>query len=366
MEDIETIVIDNGSYNIKAGFSGDDEPRSVFPTIIGKPKYSQVFDNGSYNYNNEVIYIYRSWGVRNINYPIKNGIITNWDDMEKIWEYTFYKELRIDPTEHPVLLTEQLFNPRPIREKITQIMFETFNVPSFFLAKAPILSLYATGRTTGVVVECGHDTTQILAINDGYSIPCSSAKYQIAGSDVSFELKKLLHNKYQFKTDSEHQILDDIKEKFCYVSQKLENDIKNPSEIQRSYELPDGNLIKIDKERVQATEILFQNNPNHDYPGISNSIINSINQCDDEYKQTLYDNIILSGGSTLFDGFADRIRNELNHSVKSRIIAAPHRKSAAWIGGSILASLTTFPQMAISKDSYEENGPSIISQAKLN
>uniref|UniRef100_Q7M3B0 Actin beta (Fragments) n=1 Tax=Sus scrofa domesticus TaxID=9825 RepID=Q7M3B0_PIG len=192
-----------------AGFAGDDAPRAVFPSIVGRP------------------------------YPIEHGIVTNWDDMEKIWHHTFYNELRVAP------------------EEMTQIMFETFNTPAMYVAIQAVLSLYAS-----ILTERG---------------------------------------------------------KLCYVALDFE-----------SYELPDGQVITIGNERFRCPE-------------------------------DLYANTVLSGGTTMYPGIADRMQKEITALAPStmKIIAPPERKSV-WIGGSILASLSTFQQMWISKQEYDESGPSIV------
>eukprot|EP01084_Bolivina_argentea_P095887 172385_1 len=94
-------------------------------------------------------------GILSLKYPIEHGIITTWDDIEQIWHHMFYNELRIQPDEHSILLTEPPLNPKANREKTTQIMFETFNTPAFYLAVQPVLALYASGRSTGVVLDSG-------------------------------------------------------------------------------------------------------------------------------------------------------------------------------------------------------------------
>ncbi|KKY32594.1 putative actin2-like protein [Diaporthe ampelina] len=376
------IVLDNGSGTIRAGFAGDDLPKCYFPSFVGRPKHLRVLAGAL---EGEVFIGQKAAtelrGLLKIRYPLEHGIVTDWDDMEKIWGYVYDEGLktlseenqadREDLAQHPVLLTEPPLNPRSNRDTAAQILFETFNVPALYTSIQAVLSLYASGRTTGIVLDAGDGVSHAVPVYEGFAITNSIQRIDVAGRDITEYLQTLLRKSgYVFHTSAEKEVVRHIKEAVTYVAHDPRKEEKDWAQIKLDqnkvveYTLPDGNKMKIGAERFRAPEILFDPEIiGLEYPGVHQIVVDSINRTDLDLRKALYSNIVLSGGSTLTRGFGDRLLTEVQRlavkDMRIKIFAPPERKYSTWIGGSILAGLSTFRKMWVSIDDWHEN-PDII------
>jgi len=298
----QPVVIDNGSGVIKAGFAGDQIPKYLYPNYVGRPKHVRVMAGaleGDLFIGSKAE---EHRGLLTIKYPMEHGIVKDWNDMERIWSYVYGKDqIQTFAEEHPVLLTEAPLNPRKNREKAAEIFFETFNVPALFISMQAVLSLYATGRTTGVVLDAGDGVTHAVPIYEGFAMPHSIMRVDIAGRDVTRYLQLLLRREGQnFYTSSELEIVRTIKERVCYLSINPQKEETVESE-RSQYQLPDGSMLEVGPSRFRAPELLFRPDLiGEECEGIHEVLAYSIQKSDMDLRKTLFSNIVLSGGSTLF------------------------------------------------------------------
>jgi len=367
----EALVVDNGSETIKAGFSGDDAPCSVLMSLVGRPRPEVK------HAHNKEVYVGNETQVKcselKLTSPIEGGIITSWawDDMEKIWHHTYYNELRVAPEEHTVMLTESPLNRKANREHMARIHFENFSVPAMHVQNECELSLYASGRTTGCVFDSGDGASNVVSVYEGWAIPKAVRRVRVAGRDLTEWMAGLLRKKgYTFQDTfyPGRKIVRDIKEKLCYVAVDYGNEMKKArgsAGLAKDYTLPDGNVIQVNTARFNCPEAFFKPEfvASRGCYGLNYNIADAIQKCMD-IRKDLFQNIVCSGGSTMFDGLAERIVEEItalcDRTMIVKTIALQERKHSVWIGGSILSALATFQSMWIAKAEYDEAGPTVV------
>ena len=369
------IIIDLGSGQIKAGFSGQELPKKIFNSFIGESKYKKIIK--SLNKDNTIkkeLFIGsecdKNLNILKLRYPINHGVFTNCEDIYPIFNYIF-SLLKIPSEEikyHPILISEPLENRINNRENISKILFEQFSINKLFFASQPVLSLFSTSNTTGVVLESGEGVTQSCAIYEGYSLPNSFQRYDYGGGDVTIYLDELLKKMgYFFETSAEKLLIKEIKEKYCWACPtNISENIKKNSEFEKeNHFLPDGNVMKLGVERIYPAEILYSPDIiGLEYPGFHEMILNSINNTDIELRTKLYQNILLGGGNTAINGTANKIYSEIkkavNQNMKINIHSPKNPHLLCWIGGSVISGMEIFKKMWISKQEWEENGNKIL------
>merc|ERR1712164_69863 len=379
------IIMDNGTGMMKCGLSGTDAPTVTFASCVGYPKNKAMMTGGNKEY-----YVgeeaQQKRGILVLKFPLEHGVITNWDDMEKIWAHTFDNELRVvvggesedDEDVAGVLLTEAPMNPRENRERMTQIMFETFNARRFYVAIQAVLSLYASGRTTGVVVDCGDGVSHTVPIYEGYSMPHAIQRINLAGRDLTDYMCKILtESKINLHTSAERMSAMKIKEELCFVSMNFAEEVDNFAGKEKQFELPDMSVVTVHNQIIRCPELMFKPSlDGREMMGLHELAKKTVDDCDLDVRKDLLANIVMSGGTTMFPNMPERLQAEVEKLVaegaKVKVIAPPERMISVWIGGSILASLSTFNRMWIHQFSqpdasppitgYDEVGPRIVHQ----
>ncbi|XP_069486406.1 actin-like protein 7B [Ambystoma mexicanum] len=366
VKETKAIVIDIGTRHCKTGYAGDHKPAYIVSSTVGKhfQETAKTGDNRKESFVGQEL-LNAKINLKLVN-PLRHGIVVDWECVQDIWEYIFVKEMKISPEEHAALISDPPLSPVTNREKYAETLFEVFGSPAMHIANQSILSMYSYGKISGLVVESGHAVSYVVPIYEGYMLPNITERVDYAGSDVTKFLKQLLNDAGNMFTEDHLPMMDYMKKKCCYLSLDLGYEMGLPSsDYVVDYELPDGRIITIGKERFLCSEALF--NPSLiglNQPGLQTLVNGSINKCDDTLRHDMLSNILLCGGSTTLEGFPDRFQRELNKAFPKDDIpiieASPERKYAVWTGGSILASLKSFQQLWVSKEEYEEQGPMVI------
>ncbi|CAD5164519.1 unnamed protein product [Musa acuminata subsp. malaccensis] len=429
-DEVSAIVLDLGSYTCKAGYAGEDAPKAVFPSAVGSIYQAGATDEVKHEKDSDSMYDSENAdkiktrklyvGTQALGYrrdhmevisPIKDGVVVDWDIVDNIWNHAFRERLLIDPKEHPMLLAEPSFNTPQQREKAAELMFESYKVPALFLAKNAVLTSFASGRATSLVVDSGGGSTTIAAVHDGYVLQKAVSTSPIGGEFLtdcmmksleskgvmikprySFKRKEIRPGEFQVTVDldipnttesyklySQRAIASDIKESVCRVPDTAFEESGYANVPMTPYELPDGQTIEIGADRFKIPDVLFNPSLVQTIPGMESfagsasvsglpqMVIESINRCDADIKRELFSSILLAGGTASMLQLKERLEKELMEeapqAARVKVLASGNsieRRFSVWIGGSILASLGSFQQLWFSKAEYEEHGVSNI------
>ena len=350
-----TIIVDLGSGIIKAGFGGEDGPRSIFNSVVGIPKQLGLMvgmEQKERYVGDEAI---SKLQIMDFNSPIQRGEVVDWDKFETLLHFLFYSEMKIVPEEISILVTETPLSSKANRMKLAETLFETFNVERIHIANSSMLGLYSYGKTSGLVVDCGFNVTSTVPVYEGYPLPHASTKVNIGGEDLSKSLLEMIKTNLDpaYKGIKGRILADDIKEKLGYLQLTQEEETEN--EV-NEYTLPDGKNIKLNSELYKHCDILF-NPGDSGNKSIKDCVIESLEKCDSNIKSDIKENICLTGGTTLLKNFSEKLKNELSDSSEGsgfNMSSVPERQFSSWIGGSIVASLDNFQYMWVTKQSYDE------------
>ncbi|RKO97099.1 hypothetical protein CXG81DRAFT_13063 [Caulochytrium protostelioides] len=376
----DVVVCDNGTGFVKCGFAGTNFPVATFPALVGRPILRAEEKIGNVTLKDLMVGD-EAAAVRSslqVSYPLENGIVRNWEDMTHLWNYTFYEKLGLkDCKDHKILLTEPAMNPKKNREKMCEVMFEQYGFSGVWIAIQAVLTLYAQGLQTGVVVDSGDGVTHIVPVYDGYALPHLTRRLDVAGRDITrYLIKLLLLRGYAFNRSADFETVRQLKEKLCYVGYDLELEQKLANEttvLVESYTLPDGRVIKVGSERFEAPEALFQPHlADVESPGVAELLFNTIQAGDIDIRAELYKHIVLSGGSSMYPGLPSRLEKEVKQLYLTRVLKgdrerlakfkirvedSPRRKHMVFLGGAVLGDIMRNKQeFWISKQEWEERG----------
>lgn len=339
------IILDNGSGSVKAGFAGERQPQVEIDTL------APVYSHDELSQDSSCSSIKAAMHVPLRPYVMKHGVVQNWDEMVVLWQQIFDK-LKAQPSQRPILVTEAPFNSLAHREFLVERLFEEFDAVAVQVVPSGLLPIFASGKSTGLVIEVGDGIAQTVPIYDHRLFKHCVGKLEVGGRDLTDHLGRILREDVGFSASSEKHLaaLQKVKEQLCRVSLNYEEELAGKTTLdaripQKSYTLPDGKVLHAEESKLfRCPEILFKPSLLHgvaeeEARGIHLQAAESIQKVSLDCQQRLAENIILSGGSMMFPGMPGRIQQELGRllhlSVKATLLQSP--KHAAWTGGSIMA-----------------------------
>ncbi|MES1914574.1 MAG: hypothetical protein MHM6MM_006629 [Cercozoa sp. M6MM] len=395
------LVIDNGTGYSKLGYAGNSEPSHIVPSLIATQAKQQTLGRKKQDMSDlDFLIGDEALAVRNNNKyvvepPIREGVVHDWDNMEKYWQRCIYQYLRVDPEDHYVLLTEPPMNTPENREYTAEIMFETFNVPGMYIGVQAVMAIIASRiatedkRLTGTVIDSGDGVTHVVPVVDGYVIGSCIQHIPLAGSNITKFVQQMLRDRGEpIPPEDSFQVAKKIKESYSYcVPNLLKEFEKFDASPEQKFKTYNGKHsvtgrpyeVQVGYERFLGPEIffapdMFSNEFSTPLPTVVDRVIQS---SPIDTRRGLYANIVLSGGSTMYKDFGRRLERDIKRFCKDRfskrqamskialtetkvkVITHPFQRFAVWFGASMLAGLPTFSELCHTKAQYEEIGPSI-------
>jgi len=382
----KVVVCDNGTGFVKCGYAGSNFPEHIFPSMVGRPILRSTAKIGDIEIKDLMVGEEASQlrSMLECSYPMDNGIVRNWEDMLHVWDYTFGEsKMNIDPKNCKVLLTEPPLNPMKNRQKMIEVMFEKYQFEGVYIAIQAVLTLYAQGLLTGVVIDSGDGVTHICPVYEGFALPHLTRRLDIAGRDITkYLIKLLLLRGYAFNHTADFETVRMMKEKLCYVGYDIEQEQKLALEttfLVEQYTLPDGRTVRMSGERFEAPEALFQPHlVDVEGFGVAELLYNTIQAADIDTCPEFYKHIVLSGGSTMYPGLPSRLEREIKQlylegvlkgdtaklsKFKIRIEDPPRRKHMVFLGGAVLADIMkNKDDFWMSRAEYEEKGVGVLAK----
>ena len=354
-----TVIIDIGSGITKAGFGGEDGPRNTFNSIVGTPKMPGCMvgmEKIERYVGDEAI---SKLEIMNFNSPVQRGQISDLDKFETLMHYLLYNKMKVVPEEISVLITESPAATIENKKKLSEILFETFNVQKIHIANSSMLGLYAYGKTSGLVVDSGFNITSTVPLYEGFPLHHASIKLNYGGEDISKNLLDMIIDNIDpsYKYLKGRLLADDIIEKLGYIS------LGGEEEEEIIYTLPEGKEIKLGKELSKCNELLFNPGENKELKSIDEMVLSSLSKCDPDIKDDIIESICLIGGNTYLKNFEEKLRSNLSDSKEMgnfNISSNRERQFSAWIGGSLISSLENFQYMWVTKEEFDDNGKTLV------
>ncbi|CAD7938455.1 unnamed protein product [Amoebophrya sp. A25] len=365
MDETDVIVIDMGSGVTKIGFCGEDAPRACVDTVTGQV----LTATGTEGQDRQKKVVVGAEAYQNseaeLTQPVRRGMLDYKDSgnaVETLFQHAFSKVLAVEPEDFPLLILDAPTESKQAREWLGELLFEKFKVKSLSMWNTAVMSLFSTGKTRGLVLESGDGVTHAVPVYEGYAIPHAVFKLDCGGADITEELHARcveagIPGVAELDAMQQITVMRKMKEKLatCVPDYEKACDLPDPSDQEhRSFELPDGSIVQIPHDiRFGGAEVLFSHAGEETVQHVCTSALNTL---DADFRSECMQNIVLAGGSTMIAGLPAKIKQEVQKILgeKVQVLTDSQRKNAAWIGGSMFASFSTFPHYEITKADYDE------------